>query len=83
MVPGLTERDCQAAELRRRDLVAQAAWRLPLPEPGSVRHGRPSLLAARRSLGAFLVSVGRRLQGGAELAPPVGSEPAVGLTVVR
>ncbi len=83
MVPGLTERECQAAELRRRDLVAQAARGRPLPEFGAVRHGRPPLLAARRGFGALLVGVGRRLQGGAELAPPVGSEPAVGLTVVR
>ena len=84
MVPGFTERECQAAELRRRDLLAQAAWDRSLPAPRSFRDGRPSLVAAAcHGIGAGFVRVGRRLQGGAELAPAVGGEPAVGLPLLR
>ncbi len=83
MVPGFTEREVQAAELRRRDLLAQVAWGLPLPAAGPVPRRRPSLGAARYGLGACLVRIGRRLQGRAELAPAVGGEPAVGLPMLR
>ena len=83
MVPGFTERDRQAAELRRQDLLRQVARAVPMSASEPFSDGSPSFVAAgRHGLGACLVRVGRRLQGGAELAPVVG-EPAVGLLPLR
>ena len=56
MVPGLTERDMRATELRRRDLLAEVerARTIPCPPPGQRRWPHlPTLRVRDLSLGAL------------------------------
>jgi hypothetical protein len=67
MVPGLTEREMRAAEMRRQELLAEAMGRQswsPLHPPVA----RPLVPAWRRSIGAALVRAGRRLRGSGGIA---------------
>ncbi len=77
MVPGLSERDAGAAELRRRDLLADAARerRAGASGPG----GLPAGVALRRRVGVALVRAGTWLQGAPLLAPVGGGPAALGV----
>lgn len=62
MVPGLTEREARATELRRRDLLMEVE-RERLLRPLATKRPRTAVDGWRRSLGAALVGFGRSLQG--------------------
>ena len=63
MVPGLAERDQQATELRRRDLLAEAAWERRLAAGAARTDG-----GARRSVGALLLRLGGWMRGPGDTA---------------
>ena len=80
MVPGLSERDARAAELRRRDLLAEAARER---RADAVAAGRalPGGHALRGRAGTALVWAGAWLQGARHLGPVGGgSAAALGTT---
>ena len=73
MVPGFTEREAQAAEMRRQDLLAYAAReRLAQAhaQPPAAGGSVPGHGSARRQVGAALVRIGQRLRHAA--GPAVG-----------
>ena len=78
MMPGLTYADCEATELRRQGLLAEAT-RTRLSPNGAA--GRPRALngTLRRQIGSLLVRAGEALQGTlvAESAVPCEG-PALG-----
>lgn len=75
MVPGLTEREALATELRRRDLLAEMERErlLRTYASGHIRFRRHRW---QWSIGGALVSVGRRLQR-AEPGAAAGPTPAI------
>lgn len=75
MVPGVTEREARATEMRRRDLLAEVE-RERLLRTHAADAPRLPRDRWRRSIGGALVSVGRRLQG-AERASAGGPAPVI------
>ncbi len=55
MVPGFTERECRAADLRRQDLLVQAARERSLTTPSRTPVRRTSLETGRGLAGRFAV----------------------------
>ena len=74
MVPGLSEADCRAAELRFRDLHADAARkRRAVFAPGVARTNPSGGGVLRARLGMLLVRAGQRLHG----EPTTSATPAL------
>ena len=66
MVPGLSERDCMATELRRRDLLRAADRDRAVPLDAG--HAGIVTNPLTRCLGAILVAAGMRLAGASGIA---------------
>ena len=82
MVPGMTEREQHAAELRRLEWLAEAARGPVQPTPTTTRGPAPEP-ARRRAPAARLIRFGRRLRSLPAAAKSRGAPIATSLTTSR
>ena len=82
MVPGLTERDHRAAELRRLDWLAEAVRGPGHPTPTTARGPAPEP-TWRRAVAAIPIRVGRRSRSRSAAAKSRGTPIATWLTTDR
>ena len=75
MMPRLTYRDCQAAELHRQQLLQEAAQARLVATAEAAGPRFTSIAATRYHLGRLLVLAGEALQGTLAAGPTVPSSP--------